>query len=54
MHAEAASEQSSLCFSLLSFRRAGGIKVQLCGFLQYANIVGVAIGYTIAASISML
>ncbi|KAE8820057.1 amino acid permease [Hordeum vulgare] len=31
-----------------------GIKVQLCGFLQYANIVGVAIGYTIAASISML
>ena len=54
MHAEAASEQSSLCFSLLSFRRAGGIKVQLCGFLQYANIVAVAIGYTIAASISML
>ncbi|KAJ1262985.1 hypothetical protein BS78_09G149600 [Paspalum vaginatum] len=31
-----------------------GIKVQICGFLQYANIVGVAIGYTIAASISML
>ncbi|KAG8068616.1 hypothetical protein GUJ93_ZPchr0005g14890 [Zizania palustris] len=31
-----------------------GIKVQVCGFLQYANIVGVAIGYTIAASISML
>ena len=37
-----------------SFRRAGGVKVQICGFLQYANIVGVAIGYTIAASISML
>ncbi|WVZ98616.1 hypothetical protein U9M48_044029 [Paspalum notatum var. saurae] len=37
-----------------SFRRAGGIKVQICGFLQYGNIVGVAIGYTIAASISML
>ncbi|KAG8078683.1 hypothetical protein GUJ93_ZPchr0007g6268 [Zizania palustris] len=31
-----------------------GFKVQICGFLQYANIVGVAIGYTIAASISML
>ncbi|OEL17634.1 Amino acid permease 3 [Dichanthelium oligosanthes] len=29
-----------------------GIKVQICGFLQYANIVGVAIGYTIAVSIS--
>jgi hypothetical protein len=37
-----------------TFRRAGGVKVQICGFLQYANIVGVAIGYTIAASISML
>ncbi|KAJ4772996.1 Amino acid permease 3 [Rhynchospora pubera] len=31
-----------------------GIKVQICGILQYANIVGVAIGYTIAASISMM
>ncbi|XP_039850245.1 amino acid permease 3-like [Panicum virgatum] len=32
-----------------------GVKVQICRFLQYANIVGVAtIGYTIAASISML
>jgi amino acid permease len=31
-----------------------GFKVKICGFLQYANIVGVAIGYTIAASISML
>uniref|UniRef100_R7W6J3 Amino acid transporter transmembrane domain-containing protein n=1 Tax=Aegilops tauschii TaxID=37682 RepID=R7W6J3_AEGTA len=31
-----------------------GIKVQICGVLQYANIVGVAIGYTIAASTSML
>ena len=34
--------------------QAGGIKVQIGGVLQYANIVGVAIGYTIAASISML
>ncbi|XP_051227576.1 amino acid permease 3 [Lolium perenne] len=31
-----------------------GVKVKLCGVLQYANIVGVAIGYTIAASTSML
>uniref|UniRef100_M8CXE6 Amino acid transporter transmembrane domain-containing protein n=1 Tax=Aegilops tauschii TaxID=37682 RepID=M8CXE6_AEGTA len=31
-----------------------GVKGQICGVLQYANIVGVAIGYTIAASISML
>jgi amino acid permease len=31
-----------------------GVKVKICGVLQYANIVGVAIGYTIAASISML
>ena len=32
----------------------GGAKVKLCGAIQYANLVGVAIGYTIAASISML
>ena len=31
----------------------GGAKVRLCGAIQYANLVGVAIGYTIAASISM-
>uniref|UniRef100_A0A0E0MDE0 Amino acid transporter transmembrane domain-containing protein n=1 Tax=Oryza punctata TaxID=4537 RepID=A0A0E0MDE0_ORYPU len=32
----------------------GGAKVRLCGVIQYANLFGVAIGYTIAASISML
>uniref|UniRef100_A0A0E0R591 Amino acid transporter transmembrane domain-containing protein n=1 Tax=Oryza rufipogon TaxID=4529 RepID=A0A0E0R591_ORYRU len=32
----------------------GGSKVRLCGVIQYANLFGVAIGYTIAASISML
>lgn len=32
----------------------GGIQVKLCGLLQYLNLFGVAIGYTIAASISML
>ncbi|XP_074263687.1 amino acid permease 3-like [Silene latifolia] len=31
----------------------GGIQVKLCGLLQYFNLFGVAIGYTIAASISM-
>ncbi|MQL86821.1 hypothetical protein Taro_019350 [Colocasia esculenta] len=31
----------------------GGVKVQLCGLAQYANLVGVTIGYTITASISM-
>jgi amino acid permease len=32
----------------------GGLKVKICGFIQYANLFGVAIGYTIAASISMV
>ncbi|XP_042434557.1 amino acid permease 3-like [Zingiber officinale] len=32
----------------------GGFKVKACGLIQYANLFGVAIGYTIAASISML
>ncbi|EEF42109.1 amino acid permease 3 [Ricinus communis] len=32
----------------------GGAKVKLCGFVQYLNLFGVAIGYTIASSISMM
>lgn len=32
----------------------GGRKVTLCGFAQYVNLVGVSIGYTITASISMV
>lgn len=32
----------------------GGFKVQLCGIAQYANLIGVTIGYTITASISMV
>ncbi|KAK4348598.1 hypothetical protein RND71_031353 [Anisodus tanguticus] len=32
----------------------GGFKVTLCGIAQYANLVGVTIGYTITASISMV
>ncbi|XP_051124601.1 amino acid permease 6-like [Andrographis paniculata] len=32
----------------------GGVKVRLCGLAQYTNLVGVTIGYTITASISMV
>ncbi|KAI9182722.1 hypothetical protein LWI28_028239 [Acer negundo] len=32
----------------------GGRKVMLCGIIQYLNLFGVAIGYTIAASVSMM
>ncbi|CAA7013434.1 unnamed protein product [Microthlaspi erraticum] len=32
----------------------GGVKVKLCGTVQYLNLFGVAIGYTIASAISMM
>ncbi|KAG6422773.1 hypothetical protein SASPL_113154 [Salvia splendens] len=32
----------------------GGVHVKLCGAVQYLNLFGTAIGYTIAASISMM
>nr|GMC47275.1 amino acid permease 3-like [Ipomoea batatas] len=32
----------------------GGLQVKICGAIQYANLVGVAIGYTIASAISMM
>ncbi|KAG2716134.1 hypothetical protein I3760_03G109900 [Carya illinoinensis] len=32
----------------------GEAKVKACGFIQYVNLFGIAIGYTIAASISMM
>ncbi|GLT65211.1 hypothetical protein SLA2020_376550 [Shorea laevis] len=32
----------------------GGRKFQLCGLAQYSNLVGIGIGYTITASISMV
>ncbi|KAK4264692.1 hypothetical protein QN277_025833 [Acacia crassicarpa] len=32
----------------------GGVNVKLCGLFQYLNLVGVTIGYTIAASTSMM
>ncbi|XP_039031924.1 amino acid permease 4-like isoform X1 [Hibiscus syriacus] len=32
----------------------GGYKVVICGFIQYLNLFGVSIGYTIAASMSMM
>ncbi|CAI0423628.1 unnamed protein product [Linum tenue] len=31
----------------------GGLRVRLCGVAQYTNLVGVTVGYTITASISM-
>ncbi|KAK7840949.1 amino acid permease 2 [Quercus suber] len=31
----------------------GGAKFKACGFIQYMNLFGIAVGYTIAASISM-
>lgn len=36
------------------FYYIGGRKFQLCGLAQYINLVGVTIGYTITASISMV
>ncbi|XP_057975098.1 amino acid permease 3-like [Malania oleifera] len=32
----------------------GGAKVKLCGIIQYVNLFGITIGYTIASSISMM
>ncbi|KAG9440071.1 hypothetical protein H6P81_020236 [Aristolochia fimbriata] len=32
----------------------GGYKVKLCGIAQYGNLIGISIGYTITASISMV
>ncbi|KAL2497191.1 Amino acid permease 4 [Abeliophyllum distichum] len=32
----------------------GGFQVKICGAIQYMNLFGVAIGYTIASSISMV
>ncbi|KAE9610214.1 hypothetical protein Lal_00006649 [Lupinus albus] len=32
----------------------GGVNVTFCGMFQYLNLLGIVIGYTIAASISML
>ncbi|CAN8288718.1 unnamed protein product [Cochlearia groenlandica] len=32
----------------------GGVKVKICGVVQYVNLFGTAIGYTIASAISMI
>nr|GEX67157.1 amino acid permease 3 [Tanacetum cinerariifolium] len=37
------------CYNII-----GGFQVKLCGFIQYFNLVGAGIGYTIATSISMI
>lgn len=33
---------------------AGGFNDTLCGIVQYVNLYGTAIGYTIAGAISMM
>ncbi|XP_010527719.1 PREDICTED: amino acid permease 5-like isoform X1 [Tarenaya hassleriana] len=33
---------------------SGGVKVKLCGLVQYLNLFGTAIGYTIASAVSMI
>jgi len=38
-------------FTILCF--AGGVKVQLCGLVQYVNLVGVSISYAITTATSM-
>ncbi|XP_052115720.1 amino acid permease 3 isoform X2 [Arachis duranensis] len=35
-------------------KRTGGVNVKLCGMFQYLNLLGIVVGYTIAASISMM
>ncbi|KAJ0024002.1 hypothetical protein Pint_08571 [Pistacia integerrima] len=37
-----------------TYHQNGGRKVQLCGLAQYGNLIGVTVGYTITASISMV
>ncbi|PON59229.1 Amino acid transporter, transmembrane domain containing protein [Trema orientale] len=32
----------------------GGAKVRICGLIQYVNLIGIGVGYTIATSISMM
>ncbi|CAL9110684.1 unnamed protein product [Musa textilis] len=51
--AQLSLQNASPWLNLLAFS-SGGLKVKLCGFIQYANLFGVAIGYTIASSISMM
>ncbi|WJZ97284.1 hypothetical protein VitviT2T_015900 [Vitis vinifera] len=43
-----------MSFLFIFLSHLGGVKVKVCGLIQYLNIFGVAIGYTIAASISMM
>ncbi|KAI7731358.1 hypothetical protein M8C21_021655 [Ambrosia artemisiifolia] len=44
------------CYTYMEAVKAhlGGNKVKICGMIQYINLFGVAIGYTIAASVSMM
>lgn len=40
--------------SVLKSNFSGGFRVKMCGVVQYVNLFGVAIGYTIASAISMM
>lgn len=46
--------RESRIFSMFFIVFIGGVKVKLCGIVQYLNLFGVAIGYTIASAISMM
>lgn len=48
------SSKSENFVEYCEFVFSGGFKVQLCGLAQYGNLIGVTIGYTITASISMV
>ena len=32
----------------------GGFRFKICGLIQFLNLFGITVGYTIAASISMM
>jgi hypothetical protein len=46
--------KSFLYLNYLFILLLGGGKVKICGLVQYLNLFGVAIGYTIASAISMM
>ncbi|KAI8531357.1 hypothetical protein RHMOL_Rhmol11G0130300 [Rhododendron molle] len=49
-----ANEERSYTYMDAVSSNLGGMKVEICGWTQYLNLFGVAIGYTNAASISMM
>ncbi|KAF2563590.1 hypothetical protein F2Q70_00015354 [Brassica cretica] len=47
-------EENNLYRFIDAMEKIGGRKVMLCGLAQYGNLIGITIGYTITASISMV